>query len=75
MQESVTRRPCKIQEAYAGFTWSKRAGSIAKGKVHHWQVTIKVGFSEVLQTQKTAFEINYSIVSNHRSSRIGAGGQ
>jgi flavin-binding protein dodecin/uncharacterized protein YjbJ (UPF0337 family) len=35
----------KPSRTCAGFRWSKRAATLTKGKVHHWQVTIKVGFT------------------------------
>lgn len=43
--QNAIKRAHKTIDALAWFQVVETRGNIAKGKVHHWQVTIKVGFA------------------------------
>ena len=43
--EKAIKRAHKTIQNLAWFQVMETRGSIEKGKVHHWQVTIKVGFT------------------------------
>ena len=45
VEQGHSTRAQDHQETCAGSRWSKRAATSTKGKVQHWQVTIKVGFT------------------------------
>jgi dodecin len=48
IEDAVARAIKRTHETIKNLCWFhvvETRGSIAKGKVHHWQVTIKVGFT------------------------------
>jgi flavin-binding protein dodecin len=48
IEEAVDNAIKRADKTIKGLSWFQvveTRGNIAKGKVHHWQVTIKVGFA------------------------------
>ena len=43
--DNAIKRAHKTLKNLSWFEMVETRGSLAKGKVHHWQVTIKVGFA------------------------------
>lgn len=43
--ENAIRRAGKTVKDLSWFQVVETRGNIAKGKIHHWQVTIKIGFA------------------------------
>ena len=48
MEDAVNNAIARAHKTIKGLSWFQvveTRGNIEKGKVHHWQVTIKVGFA------------------------------
>ncbi len=48
MEDAVNKAILRAHKTIKGLSWFQvveTRGNIEKGKVHHWQVTIKVGFA------------------------------